>query len=417
MAERPLTAEEQRLWKQYRRIWTVATLLLLTVFSLAVFATLLEPLYPWMRFLRGFAEAATVGALADWFAVTALFRHPLGLPIPHTAILPAKKRQLAESLGIFLENNFLEPALLRQRLQQLNLLNTIANLLEQAQPAIQQYATTFVQRLLQHLGKERWMEQLLHHFRSLLPAWNISRWTGKLLSFLVEQQLHTLLLNELLSYGETWLKANRQMIYEFLLSRIPWYIPRPFRNNVAQYLTELLERFIAEVRNDPHHPLRRQIEKFLLDLAIQLQESEVYQEKLRSLLSQLLEHPEAQSMIQNISQQLNAALYQFVEQSPEKLEAAVQTLLHSVIQFLRQQDPVNTAMNKALIEMLQDFITQHRSSLRTFIVSVVERWDDQEFVRRIELYTGRDLQFIRINGTLVGGTIGLLLTIVLELIR
>jgi len=186
---------------------------------------------------------------------------------------------------------------------------------------------------------------------------------------------------------------------------------------VAQYLTELLERFIAEVRNDPHHPLRHQIEKFLLDLATQLQESEVYQEKLRSLLSQLLEHPEAQAMIQNVSQQLNAALYQLVEQSPEKLEAVVQTFLHSVVQLLRQQDPVNNAMNKALIEVLQTFITQHRSALRTFIVSVVERWDDQEFVRRIELYTGRDLQFIRINGTLVGGTIGLILTIVLELIR
>jgi len=221
MAQRPLTSEEQQLWKQYRRIWTVATLLLLAVFSLAVFATLLEPLYPWMRFIRGFAEAATVGALADWFAVTALFRHPLGLPIPHTAILPAKKRQLAESLGIFLENNFLEPTLLQQRLQQLNLLNTVAHLLEQAQPTIRQYATTFIQRLLRHLDKERWIEQLLHHFRSFLPTWNISRWTGKLLTFLVEQQLHTLLLNELLSYGETWLKANRQMIYEFLLSRIP----------------------------------------------------------------------------------------------------------------------------------------------------------------------------------------------------
>ncbi len=413
----PRTLREQELRQQLRRMRFIATLLLFVTFCLTVITALLEPLYPWLRFLHGFAEAATVGALADWFAVTALFRHPLGIPIPHTAILVAKKRQLAESLGIFLETHFLDPEILRRQLASINLLAQFATLLEQYRTTIQPLLLHFLQRFLRRLDKDHWIEQLLLHFRNALPQWNLSAGIGKGLAFIVQHQLHTTALDEILAYAKSWIAENRHTIHTFLLTRVPWYIPRPFRDNIAHYLVNALLRFLEEIEADPQHPVRKQVEQFLLDFAHRLQESEVYREKIRSSIEQLLQHPEIQALITSISQQVNAALYQTLENSPQKLEAFVHTLLDSLIRLLRQSDAVNRAINHALAQALYDLIVERRSRVRTFIVAVVDKWDDAEFVHRIELYTGRDLQFIRINGTLVGGLIGLCLTILLEFLR
>lgn len=410
-----LSPFEQQLWQKYRQMYWIATGLLCVVFFLAVVSSIFVADYPWLRFLQGFAEAATVGALADWFAVTALFRHPLGLPIPHTAILPAKKLQLAESLAAFLSTHFLDPEIVRERLQSFNFLSNAAQLLQHHRSAIVYHGARFLQRSIKHLDPGQWIAQIMHHLRNSFPQWNLSQSIGKFLKFLLEHRFHQTIVDELIHYAIAWTENNRSVLHHFIISRIPWYVPRPFRENLANYFLELFLRFLREVQKENDHPVRQQFEKFLLDFAEQLQSSEEYQKRVRKIIDELLSHHFVADFVQNVLQQLSEKLYNEIGRSPEKVERFLEQLVIYIERMLTLDDPVNTAVNETLRDFVVEYLQEHRSKVRDFIVAVVQRWDEQQFVQKIELHVGRDLQFIRMNGTIVGGFIGLLLTVLLEL--
>jgi uncharacterized membrane-anchored protein YjiN (DUF445 family) len=387
-----------------------ATGLLVLMGGIFVATSLLEGQHVWVGYVRATAEASLVGGIADWFAITALFRHPLNIPIPHTAIIPARKDRIGRSLGNFVQNNFLSPEVLTAKLRAAQISRRAAEWLsdpERARTAAQHLAS--ILRSAGSVIRDEDIHALLD--RSVvepLRRMAIAPVLAKGLALLTVDDRHQQLLDRVI-HGLTRLVAeNEALIRDRIREESPWWVPELVDDRIHQKVLGGIERTLFEVGADPNHPLRHQFNELLADWMVQLQESPEVIARAEAIKQQVLD-PET-------SGRLAASLWEELKQvlgrqplSNDGAPGAVARGLAALAAAALDDEALLEKIDGWVIGAVLRVVEQHRGEVGQLIAQTVSSWDPQETSRRIELLVGRDLQFIRINGTLVGGLVGLLI--------
>jgi uncharacterized membrane-anchored protein YjiN (DUF445 family) len=362
----------------------------------------------WLGFVNAGAEASMVGAIADWFAVTAIFKHPLGIPVPHTALIPKRKDDLGRSLEEFVGENFLQEDIIRDRVGAATISLRVGRWL--CDPANARRVVDEASDLLA-LALGRVTDQHVADFvrDALVPRFReepISPLAGGLLAEVVRDDLHHGLVDLAVDEMARWLVDNPDTFAEVLQERAPWWAPPRLNDAVTRRVHAEAVRWLEDIRGDPHHQAREALDSMLSGLADDLLNDPDTQARTERLKDRLLEHPQVIASSVDLWNALRRAL----ESSLVDPAGAVRLrLLHELTTYAdRLVDDAD--LRKRLDLLAADTavfaVSRYGAELTTVITTTIERWDGKEAARRIELHVGRDLQFIRINGTIVGGLVG-----------
>jgi len=391
-----------------RRMRTLAVSLLL--FAAVVYVATLGR-HGFLGFVNAGAEASMVGAIADWFAVTALFRHPLGLPVPHTALIPKRKDELGRSLEEFVGENFLQEDIIRERIALASISERVGQWLavpENARRVVHEFADVAAIGL----GKVRDEHIADLVGEALVPRFReepISPLLGGLLAETVRDDLHHGLVDLALEELHQWLLDNPDTVAEVLGERAPWWTPPRLNEAILGRVNIELVRWVRDIRDDPHHHARKALDSMLATLADDLLHDPETQARTEALKERVLDHP--QVVATSIS--LWNALRRSLQASLADPEGAVRVrLLVEVEHFsgrLLAEEDLRRRLDGIASDLIVFGVRRYGSEAIAVITHTIQRWDGKEAAERIELHVGRDLQFIRINGTLVGGLVGLLI--------
>ena len=390
-----------------------ATGLLVVATIIFVVARLLESRYPWVGFVRATAEAAMVGGLADWFAVTAIFRHPMGIPIPHTAIIPARKDRVARTLGSFVQHNFLTREVIEGRLRQLHVGERLAAWIAKPENArtIARQAASALAAGAQVLKDEDVQELIDHSIEERIRKTRIAPIAGKLLSVVTEDNRHQELLDEAIVLIARSVEQNRDLIRDRVQRESPWWVPTAVDEKIYRKIVASIERTLVEIRDDPQHPLRERFDQALRAFIENLQHSPQTHARAEALKEEFLDAEAVRRFSASLWVDAKAALLRSAERAPETaseggtIERALTTFGEAVL-----ADPALVQKVDAFIaDVAANLVERYQHDIADLITQTVRNWDAEATTRRMELAVGRDLQFIRINGTLVGALAGLLI--------
>lgn len=399
----PLLAKRQAL----RRHRLIATSLLVLA-ALVAFAThFIEQPGFWLLLLRAGAEAGVVGGLADWFAVTALFRRPLGLPIPHTAIIPRSKDRIGHGLGSFVERNFLEPALIRDKLRSGNVALRLAGWLAKPRNSrmIAKQIAALLPDLLNSLQDREVRAFFRDAFRQQLSALDLVPLLTQLLRVLQQSGQHQRLFERSLQLARDLLHRNEAMIYDKVDSRTAWWVPKKVDQKVARAIVEGAEDLLDELLQ-PGHAVRADFDATVTELIGKLEGSESFRARVEEVRRQVLASAEFQQALESIWDELRAMLLRQLEAPRSGLTDSLAASLVSLAHTLERDPAAQARLNRRIEHFLGGFVVPFRAEIGRFIAEVVESWDGHTVAERLELEVGRDLQFIRVNGTVVGALAG-----------
>ncbi|MGO1166068.1 MAG: DUF445 domain-containing protein [Janibacter sp.] len=393
-----------------RRMRGVATGLLVLAAVIYVLTLRLDHDGVW-GFVNTAAEAGMVGALADWFAVTALFRHPLGIPVPHTALVKKRKDELGRSLQEFVSENFLTEEIARDRLASAHVAERLGVWL--GRPGNRQRVLTEVSRGGTR-GLERITDEDVHDFLSemLLPRLArepVSPILGSLLEGVVEGGSHAGLVDLGIDEMRRWLDDNPDLFAEVVSEKAPWWSPEWLDERVIGWTYQQALGWLAEMRADQAHPARRALDDLLRRLAGDLQHDEQVMASAEALKERLLAHPQVPKSAVAVWQSLRTSLLGAMADRDSYFWSRGDELLTHLGEHLAQDPVWQGRLETHLGEVVAFFVNTYGDELAEVISVTVERWDADEASERIELFVGRDLQFIRINGTVVGALAGLVI--------
>lgn len=385
--------------------------LLLLLLMVVLFAVTLNNPATWAAWLHAFAEAGMVGALADWFAVVALFRHPLGLPIPHTAIIQNRKDDLGESMSQFVAEHFLEPSVVRNKLQTANLAEFAIGFLksEKGRRSIEDFLGSVITWALGALHEQRVRRFLRRLSSKQLANAKLAPLLGHTLEWLIRGQRHQQMLTQVLRYAIVLLNDNRDTIREKVQQKSPWWLPGFIDDRIMKKLLERVEQQLFEMALDPDHPMRKQFNDWAQTLAHDLQHSRDLERWGDKFKQQILENDELQDYLYGLWRELANG----IEKDLDKPESAIKQQLGEWVASIGQEldnDPdMQVWVNNWLTDAITNVVARNSAQIASLISDTVKSWDSKDASRRVELAIGRDLQFIRINGTLVGGMVGLII--------
>jgi uncharacterized membrane-anchored protein YjiN (DUF445 family) len=399
-----------------RRMRTLALALL--VFAAVVYLlTLGED--GWLGYVNAGAEASMVGAMADWFAVTALFRHPLGLPIPHTALIPRRKDELGKGLQDFVGENFLQEDIIRERVGAAQVTQRIATWA--SEPA---HARRVVQEVtdIAAIGLGKVKDEHIEEFVEsvLVPRFReepIAPILGRFVTEAVRDDLHHGVVDLALEELHRWLEKHQDTFTEVLSERAPWWAPERLNEAVTTRLHAEAVKWIADIRSDPHHHARAALDSMLVQLGEDLLHKEETQERAEALKLRLLEHPQFPATGISLWQALRNALLKALQDDNGPLAERLEHELVALAERVRDDEPMREKLDALLSDVVVFAVSRYGAELTAVITHTIERWDGKEAARKIELHVGRDLQFIRINGTIVGGLVGVLIHTVAVVLR
>ena len=402
------TATDADRLRALRRMKTVALGLL--ALAAVIYVLTLNRGGAW-TYVHATAEAAMVGAIADWFAVTALFRHPLGLPIPHTALIPTRKRLLGRSLQEFVTENFLSEQVVRQRVAGAQVGLRLGSWLRE--PAHGERVVHAAGRMLRDgLARVRDEDVALLVTEELLPRLAeepLSEVSGRLLEEVVRDGAHHGLVDMALAEAHRWLERNADTVAELVAERAPWWTPVWVDEQVSRRIHVEAMAWVGDIRDDQAHPARVAIDRLLGELATDLQHNPDTRERAERLKRRLLQSPQVVSTAISVWIAVRRALVTTLDNPDSALHARAAAELTDFGRQLCSDGELRTRVDGWAADFAAYVVTTYGTEMATVISDTVERWDGDEAARRIELHVGRDLQFIRINGTLVGGLAGLLI--------
>ncbi len=399
-----------------KRMRMIATGALVAMAVLYILAKSLHHNAVVWSYVAAFAEAAMVGALADWFAVVALFRHPLGIRIPHTAIIPANKERIGETLATFVVTNFLTGEAIRQRLDRVDLAARAAEWLWANAREVADRVVAAAPALLRALRDED-VQRLLHGtLLAKLRAIEVAPLAGKLLKTLTAGEALDVVVVAGVHVAEDIVRANRALIEEQVRKRIPLpdlpgisYVKDKLGRAIAQRVSAAILETLREIRGRGTHPFRREFRAKVVQFAEALQHSEASCERGEKLKEEVLQHPAIRGylrgMVRDVVQDFEADLAVPDSRTRAQVERAVIGAAHMLIEDHAIRAKLNGWLRSALI----DVVEKHGQEAGQFIQERVGRWDAAQLTMKLEESVGRDLQYIRLNGTLVGGLVGLLI--------
>jgi uncharacterized membrane-anchored protein YjiN (DUF445 family) len=397
-----------------RRARTLATSLLILMLAIFIASSIGAKHWPWLAYVRAFAEAGMIGACADWFAVVALFRHPLGIPIPHTAIVANSKERIGIAIGRFTANNFLSPRVLAERIRDVDISGWVARWILRGDNArnVAQRATSSLNQALAALPREDLNAFLSGAVRGGIENIPASAFASRLLSLLWAHGEMQALAERLLAWASTTLAKNREALRAKVSKRTSRLIPKWIDGIVADRIIDGVTRILDEMR-EPDHPWRVEmtttVERLIGDLATKPDMIE----KGEELKTQLLATPAVTGQIDALWVSIENRL-----EAPEtlaQLTRVIERLLTGIATRIQNDDQLRNNINRWLRVAVLRTVAPRRTEIAQFIRNVVENWDTETLTERIELTVGRDLQYIRINGTIVGGLVGLIIFAVTQL--
>jgi len=362
-------------------------------------------------YVNAAAEAAMVGAIADWFAVTALFRHPLGLPIPHTAIIPNRKQALGESLQEFVADNFLSEAVVRERIGSAGVSSRAGAWLVADQHS-QRVVNEGSKILADGLAAVKASDVAAIVEEALIPRLKeepLSAVVGQLMAEVLDVDAHRGLVDLMMSELHRWLVHNEGEVADIVGQRAPWWTPQWLDVRVALRIHAEAVEWVAEIRDDPHHLARQALDRWLTQLAADLQHNPATMERAELLKVRLLSQPQVAATSIALWDALRRALIGSLHEADGLLRRRAVEELHSLGNRLMEDQDFAARIDTVLADVAAYVVNNYGRELATIISSTVNRWDGKETADRIELHVGRDLQFIRINGTVVGGLTGLVI--------
>ncbi|MEU0369863.1 DUF445 domain-containing protein [Streptomyces sp. NPDC006283] len=407
------TAADEEKRRGVRRMKATATGLLLLVALVFVLATWAknEGLGGWAGYVAAAAEAGMVGALADWFAVTALFRHPLGIPIPHTAIIPNKKDQLGASLGSFVGENFLSEDVVRRRLRSVGIGSRLGAWL--AEPAHADRVTaelsTALRGALTVLRDADVQAVVGEAITRRAEAAEIAPGIGKTLEKVVADGAHHRAVDLICTRAHDWLVLHSDSVMDAVQGGAPGWTPRFVDKRVGERVYKELVRFVTEMRDMPGHPARAAIDRFLGDFATDLQADTDTRVRVERMKSELLSRSEVQDVIASAWASVRAMIISAAEDDRSELRLRARASLLSLGSRLATDSRLQAKVDGWVEDAAVYVVTTYRSEITSLISETVAGWDAEHTSRKIEAHIGRDLQFIRINGTVVGALAGLVI--------
>jgi uncharacterized membrane-anchored protein YjiN (DUF445 family) len=407
---------------QYAIMRRRATALLGAFSLLFVAAAAVRHLYPglapfWVGLVRATAEAAMVGGIADWFAVTALFRHPLGIPIPHTAIVAQRKDRIGRSLGNFVGNNFLGREVIARQLAGMKLGERAARWLSEPrhQARVARAIAGGVARAAEAVPDDELLSSVQGALVTQLRKVQVAPLLADLLALATMDDRHQEFLDRLVTLMNRVVEDNKELIRVRIAEESPWWVPGAVDDKLYQKIVSGIERTLADVAADDAHPLREQFDKALRDFVEKLHSSPETIARAESMKERLLEHPAVTELSGALLGAGRTALGRYAgpdAPTPEPLERALGALAERALgneALLREVD-------ESVERLVLGVVDQYRPEVAGLIARTVEGWDATAASAKIEVQIGRDLQFIRINGTLVGALVGLLLYVVTALL-
>lgn len=394
-----------------RRMKRLATSLLVVMAVVFAVAFAFQERYPWLQYVRAAAEGGMVGALADWFAVTALFRHPMGLKIPHTAIIPRKKDQIGESLGEFVQENFLSEEVVSEKLRQLHFAATVGTWLQRPASAerVAKEASVAIGAILEVLDDRdvlRLIESLAKK-HMLAPEWSST--LGRIVQRLVADGHHRPLVDLLAEKAQDWVGSNRSTVVGLVATHSPSWIPNMVDQLLGEKIHRELLKLTAAVRANPEHPLRLSIDSWLAEFAADMQDSPEMIAKVEALKHSLLGDPQLRELAATSWSSIKQALIDAVSHPESELRRSFVRGLVDLGNRLRTDASLSAKIDGWVVGAAGYLLSTYGGEIAALIKDTVARWDGNETSQKIELQVGRDLQFIRINGTVVGSLAGLLI--------
>lgn len=365
----------------------------------------------WAGWLQAFAEAGMVGALADWFAVVALFRHPLGLPIPHTAIIPSRKDAIGENLARFVAEHFLHPEAVRIKLESADLAKNAATWLKspRGRERVQELGVAAIGWALGALHEAR-IRQFIGRLGSQeLARFDLAPLLGRTLEWLVGDGRHQEILTQSLRFALVSLHDNRQNIRENVRRGSPWWLPGFVDDRILVQMLDRIETLLLEMSLDPDHPLRGRFDEWVGRWADNLQHALEYRRWGENLKQDLLENAALQDYVYRLWADIVRGLEVDLADPDSRFSDEVGRLTDSLAAELESDSAMQAWVDRWLVDLAVTVVAENRQSIASLISDTVRGWDAVETSRRIEVAIGRDLQFIRVNGTLVGGLVGLLI--------
>jgi uncharacterized membrane-anchored protein YjiN (DUF445 family) len=395
-----------------RRMRLIATGLL--VFMAAVFlaSRRLTPIHPGWGFVQAFSEAAMVGGLADWFAVTALFRHPLGLPIPHTAIVPRNKDRIGDTLAQFLRDNFLIPTVIARRMRRLDVAAAIVRWLTDPPTAaggrFRQGASKLVAQVLEGLDPARLGGMVKSGIANWVRRIELSPITGQLLKAAIAEGRHRPLIEGAIAWAGRALASNdeliRAMVHERAGSILRW---TGLDETVANKLIDGLDRLLADMVEDAEHPLRIKLDEGLDRLAWDLQYDPETRARIEGLKAELVANPAMQRWMDGLWEQARGRLLSIARDPEAAMAGQIGDMLRQIGDTLRDDPRLARSINRFVRRTVVGTAAAYGDGIVRLVSETVRGWDAGTITSRLENAVGRDLQYIRINGTLVGGLVGL----------
>jgi uncharacterized membrane-anchored protein YjiN (DUF445 family) len=391
-----------------RQMRTVAVGLLL--FAACVYVATLGRDGFW-GFVNAGAEASMVGAIADWFAVTALFKHPLGLPIPHTALIPRRKDELGKGLEEFVGENFLQEAVIRERVAAATISARVGDWLSDPANArrVVDEASDVAAIALGNVRDEHIADLVTE---ALVPRFReepISPLLGTTLMEVLRDDLHHGVVDLVVDEMHRWLVDNPDTFARVLGERAPWWAPPKLNDAVTTRIHFEAVQWVEDIRDDPHHRAREALDSMLGQLAHDLLNDQETMDRAEGFKNRLLEHPQVVTTAISLWKAMRAALLGSVRDPEGAVRRRLLEELNLFSGRLREDAALRERLDRTAADLAVFMISRYGAELTTVITHTIERWDGKEAARRIELHVGRDLQFIRINGTIVGGLVGVVI--------
>jgi uncharacterized membrane-anchored protein YjiN (DUF445 family) len=414
LSQQAILSSEEGKRSALRRTKFLATSSL--VFCLLVFiaAKSLESRWPFFGFIAAFAEAATIGGLADWYAVVALFKRPLGLPIPHTAIIPENKGRIADNLGRFIESNFLAPEPVRAKLEQVDFAAMVADWLADAERAkgLSNFAARFIPKMLTTVEGSGLRDFVGKRLMEQVDKIEVAPLAADLLSAFTADRRHQKLFDQFTRALGKFLSDEEALA--MMRDKIRQELPTLFNLFKAdafllKKIVNSADALLEEVRRDPDHPMRHEFDRFVHKFIEQLRTSKDYAKRAERMKRDFLARPELAELADDMWQSFRSFIEQDAGSDTSMIRQHLTGMFIEVGRHLATDEHIRTDMNQGFVVALASFVENQKSGVSGFIAEQVKRWDLAQLVRVIETNVGRDLQYIRFNGMLVGGLAGLVL--------
>jgi len=403
--------------RDLRRMKLIATGFFIAAAVIFFIAKGFEDEGAWIGYVRAGAEAAMVGALADWFAVTALFRHPLRLPIPHTAIIPNRKNEIGRSLGEFVQGNFLTREVITERLAGVQVGERLGVWLSEPHNAERaaEAAADAMGGVLEVLDDRDVQDALGSAVERRLEQTEVAPLLGKAIDVAVDGDHHQRMLDGVMKGIGGFLEDNRQMLRDRLDQESPWWVPESIDDRVFNKIFGAVQRFLADVSTSPSHEVRASIDERISALAVKLRVDPELIAKCETMKLELLHHPDVQAWLQSLWGELKSAmLIASKDPASELRRRMVDGFANAGVRLTTDRE-MQAKIDDWVERLVAHVVENYKHEVAGLISSTVERWDSADTSTRIELQVGRDLQFIRINGTVVGGLAGIVIHAVSEL--